>query len=139
MQLIRGNSLRIDKLEETDSATYTCRICNSNQENSNSVTNNTRLDISNSDRDECDERSGVLKVLVAPRFLKRPLSINATLKSDVEFECNVYGVPKPAIQWFKNGEPIYPSEYFQFNSNQGSLKILGSNLNSFWVYFFLIR
>jgi neogenin len=53
------------------------------------------------------------------------MSINATLKSDVEFECMAYGVPKPQIQWFKNGEPIYPSGYFQFNSNQGSLKILG--------------
>ena len=29
------------------------------------------------------------------------------------------------IQWFKNGEPIYPSDYFQFNSNEGNLKILG--------------
>ena len=32
-------------------------------------------------------------------------------------------MPKPSIQWFKNGEPIYPSEYFQFSQN--NLKILG--------------
>ena len=79
MQLIRGSSLRIDKLEESDSATYTCRICNADQveEQSSELTsltnkktsdydskfNNTRLDISSLERDECDERSGVLKIL----------------------------------------------------------------------------
>ena len=78
MQLIRGSSLRIDKLEESDSATYTCRICNADQEEeqSSEITslnkkssdydsrfNNTRLDISSLERDECDERSGVLKIL----------------------------------------------------------------------------
>lgn len=48
-----------------------------------------------------------------------------TLKSDAELECSAYGVPTPTIQWFKNGEPIYPSEYFQLNSHTGSLRILG--------------
>ena len=60
-----------------------------------------------------------------PRFIKRPANLNVTLKSDAELECSAYGVPTPTIQWFKNGEPIYPSDYFQFNSNQGNLKILG--------------
>ena len=83
MQLIRGSSLRIEKLEESDSATYTCRICNANQEEESSELvglnrkasddetkyNNTRLDISSSERDECDERSGVLKVLGNQRLL----------------------------------------------------------------------
>ena len=34
-------------------------------------------------------------------------------------------MPPPTIQWFKNGEPIYPSDYFQFDSHEGNLKILG--------------
>ena len=51
--------------------------------------------------------------------------MNVTLKSDAELECSAYGVPSPIIQWFKNGEPIYPSDYFQFNANEGNLKILG--------------
>jgi hypothetical protein len=57
--------------------------------------------------------------------MKRPSNLNVTLKSDAELECSAYGVPSPIIQWFKNGEPIYPSDYFQFNSNEGNLKILG--------------
>lgn len=65
-------------------------------------------------------------VKVPPRFIKQPTPIlNVSLKSDAELECTAYGVPSPTIQWFKNGEPIYPSEYFQLGPNQGSLKILG--------------
>lgn len=51
--------------------------------------------------------------------------LNVTVKSDVELECSAYGIPSPTIQWFKNGEPIYQSEYFQLNPHTGSLKILG--------------
>ena len=129
--MVQGVNLRIHKLKESDSGTYTCRICNSNQkallldkdfiyDNKNSDSS----DLSN-DREECDERSSSLKVLVTPRFIKRPANLNVTLKSDAELECSAYGVPPPTIQWFKNGEPIYPSDYFQFNANEGNLKILG--------------
>lgn len=63
---------------------------------------------------------------VPPRFLRQPASVlNVSLKSDAELECSAYGVPNPTIQWFKNGEPIYPSEYFQLNAHTGSLRILG--------------
>ncbi len=48
-----------------------------------------------------------------------------TLKSSAELECSAYGVPSPTIQWFKNGEPIYPSDYFQFSPNHGDMKIMG--------------
>lgn len=51
--------------------------------------------------------------------------MNATQSSDIEFECSAAGIPYPTIQWFKNGEPIYPSEYFQFDAKQGNLKIRG--------------
>ena len=108
VQIVQGVSLRIESVLESDSGSYTCRIC------SNHPLGN-----------QCDERSGFLKVLVAPRFIKKPSNLNVTLKSDAEFECSAYGVPHPSIQWYKNGEPIYPSEYFQFDSNQGNLKILG--------------
>jgi hypothetical protein len=111
MQLVQGKNLRIEKLHETDSGTYTCRICTSagNPEGN----------------EECDDRSGTLQVLMEPRFLKRPQSVNATIKSDVELECVASGIPAPNIEWFKNGEPIYPSDYFQFGPNRRSLRILG--------------
>ena len=64
-------------------------------------------------------------VSVSPRFTKRPSNLNVSLKSDAELECAAYGIPTPTIQWFKNGEPIYASDYFQFTPNQGNLKILG--------------
>lgn len=105
-QLVQGNNLKIIRVKEKDSGSYTCRVCSYNKEN-------------------CNERSGTLKVLVSPHFLKRPSNVNATLKSNVEFECNAYGIPRPKIQWFKNGEPIYPSNYFVFDSKKGNLKILG--------------
>lgn len=64
--------------------------------------------------------------LVPPRFVRQPpATMNVSLKSDAELECSAYGVPTPTIQWFKNGEPIYPSEYFQLNAHTGSLRILG--------------
>ncbi|RNA29665.1 neogenin isoform X5 [Brachionus plicatilis] len=108
VRIVHGVSLRIEKVLESDAGSYTCRICGHHA-----------LD------HECDERSALLKVLVAPRFVKEPANLNASLKSDAELECSAYGVPHPTIQWYKNGEPIYPSDYFQFNSNQGNLKILG--------------
>jgi hypothetical protein len=139
-KLVQGVNLKIEKLKDTDAGTYTCRICNWNRD-INSIKYNIEMDNDQSglydyknldssdlntfERDECDERSSVLKVLVSPRFLKRPFNLNVTLKSDAELECSAYGIPTPTIQWFKNGEPIYPSEYFQFNPNQGNLKILG--------------
>lgn len=68
----------------------------------------------------------LVSFLVPPRFVRQPVPLlNVSLKSDAELECSAYGVPMPTIQWFKNGEPIYPSEYFQVNAHTGSLKILG--------------
>jgi hypothetical protein len=123
LELIQGNSLEIKNIKEQDAGTYTCRICGSlyHQNYVDQKFNSNHQE----HREECDERSGVLKVLVSPRFIKQPKNINATLRTDVLLECSAYGVPQPEIQWFKNGEPMYASEYFQFNSKQGDLKILG--------------
>ena len=128
-QLVQGVNLRIQKAHESDTGTYTCRICSSDRDESTYQNSNSEATSSSTAElalsDECDERSALVKVLVSPRFLKQPANLNVTLKTDAELECSAYGIPTPTIQWFKNGEPIYPSEYFQFSPNQGNLKILG--------------
>jgi hypothetical protein len=131
IKLVQGVNLRLERLRESDAGTYTCRICNSNQKSLPmdkdffyDNAKNANL-YQNEHREQCDERSASLRVLVAPRFIKRPSNLNVTLKSDAELECSAYGRPHPTIQWFKNGEPIYPSDYFQFNAQEGNLKILG--------------
>lgn len=70
--MVQGYGLKINKVAETDTGTYTCRICNSiggelgrktasypySYDHETADTLN-----SNAERDECDERSGFLKVL----------------------------------------------------------------------------
>ncbi len=48
-----------------------------------------------------------------PRFKKEPRNLFAHENADVEFECDVYGVPQPTIKWMKDGDPLIPSDYFQ--------------------------
>ncbi len=50
---------------------------------------------------------------VGPRFLRMPQNVVTVEKGDVEFECEVYSVPPATIQWYKNGDLIIESEYFQ--------------------------
>ncbi|XP_046562844.1 LOW QUALITY PROTEIN: neogenin-like [Haliotis rubra] len=66
----------------------------------------------------------MLAVLVPPRFVKRPANVFAHTNSDVKFECNIYGVPNPTITWLKNGDVLFPSDYFQIVDGK-DLKILG--------------
>ena len=61
---------------------------------------------------------------VAPRFLRRPKSVVKQVNADVEFECEVDGIPKPRITWLHNGDVITPTSYFQIIDGH-NLKILG--------------
>jgi hypothetical protein len=47
-----------------------------------------------------------------------------SINSDVEFECEVDGIPKPRITWLHNGDVITPTNYFQIIDGH-NLKILG--------------
>ena len=53
------------------------------------------------------------KQKVRPTFVKEPLDERARVTNDVELACEVRGVPTPAVQWYKNGELLVESEYFQ--------------------------
>ncbi len=46
------------------------------------------------------------------------------VNSDVEFECEVDGIPRPRITWLHNGDVITPTNYFQITGGH-NLKILG--------------
>lgn len=51
---------------------------------------------------------------MAPRFVKKPVSKIATVKSDIELECEVYAKPEPKVIWLKNGDIISPNnDYLQ--------------------------
>ena len=54
-----------------------------------------------------------LTVMVAPGFKKKPVSFVSYEKDDILFDCEVTGRPEPVVQWFKNGDLIIQSEYFQ--------------------------
>ena len=54
-----------------------------------------------------------LSVTSAPVILKRPESHVSYEKDDILFDCEVSGRPEPEVRWFKNGDLIIQSEYFQ--------------------------
>jgi hypothetical protein len=43
---------------------------------------------------------------------------------DAELECDVAGSPKPIVTWFKNGDMVINSDYFQIIEGR-NLRILG--------------
>ena len=85
-------SLTIGRVELADEGGYQCRAENS--------------------EDSVD--AGIeLAVLVAPTLTKAPKSQVSYEKDDVLFECSVHGRPEPSVKWYKNGDLIIQSEYFQ--------------------------
>lgn len=59
---------------------------------------------------------------VPPKFVKKPEDKVASERQDLEFECEIYGKPEPKIAWFKNGERITLSEYWQIVNGYVYLK-----------------
>ncbi|XP_059093555.1 neogenin-like isoform X2 [Tigriopus californicus] len=100
---IGSGSLQIKNVQVNDKGTYQCRAENS--------------------EDSVDAGS-ILEVRVKPRFIRTPQSTAAVVKDDIELECEVYGVPNPVVQWYKKGDLIIESEYFQIVRGS-NLKILG--------------
>lgn len=101
--IIGGGSLRIRDLVLGDRGTYQCRALNS-------------LD--------SEDASAQLDVLVAPVINRAPVNRVSRVKGDIEFECGAEGNPRPAVQWYKNGDLIIESDYFKVVRGS-NLRILG--------------
>ncbi|CAH1125665.1 unnamed protein product [Ceutorhynchus assimilis] len=97
------SSLRITRIQEQDGGTYQCRAEN---------------------REDSLDASALVQIQVPPRFLKKPQDRTEYSTKDTELECDVYGVPEPRVQWFKNGELVKYSEYYKL-VNGNNLKIMG--------------
>ncbi|XP_059487639.1 protogenin-like [Neocloeon triangulifer] len=48
-----------------------------------------------------------VSVLVAPRIKTPPQSLMYPIAKTVKFECEIDGVPKPNVTWYKNGELLH--------------------------------
>merc|ERR1719242_2879105 len=72
-------------------------------------------------------------VNLAPSLVKMPVNHVSYEKDDVLFDCQVNGRPEPEVKWYKNGDLIIQSEYFQIVRGT-SLKILGLVTSDAGVY-----
>ncbi|XP_070178153.1 neogenin-like isoform X2 [Littorina saxatilis] len=101
---LRGaGTLHIKDVRRKDAGTYTCRAKN---------------------KGDTIDTDATLTVLVPPEFKKKPTNIFAHPNSDVMLECEAEGRPVPETTWYKNGDRLYPSDYFQLVAGS-NLKILG--------------
>ena len=92
-----SGSLSIRRVEVGDEGGYQCRAENT--------------------EDSLD--SGLeLSVTSAPAIIKKPTSHVSYEKDDVLFDCEVTGRPEPEVRWYKNGDLIIQSEYFQVNHHR---------------------
>ena len=87
-----SGSLTINNVRVEDEGGYQCRAENT----------------------EDSQDSGVqLRVEVAPSLVKAPANHLSYEKDDILFDCQVSGRPEPEVKWYKNGDLIIQSEYFQ--------------------------
>ena len=85
-------SLQIRDVHVGDEGTYQCRAENT---------------------EDSIDAAAVLDVQVSPKFNRKPENTLALEKEDVTLECSVYGRPQVTVQWYKNGDLIVESDYFQ--------------------------
>ncbi|XP_022661897.1 neogenin-like isoform X2 [Varroa destructor] len=111
-RLVGVGSLQIESVQSQDAGSYMCRAEN---------------------REDSLDASATLTVLVPPTFRAKPTPQAVREKEDALFECDVFGVPEPKVQWFKNGESVLITGYFQL-VNGHNLRILGSVHNDRGVY-----
>ena len=60
----------------------------------------------NSTNSSIERQIVMLKVIVPPKFLKKPLNQICPNGRTARFDCQAYGFPQPQIYWLKNSENI---------------------------------
>ena len=78
------------------------------------------------------DAAALLEVRVRPRFVRRPRDVTADAKGDIELQCEVYAVPEATVQWYKNGDLIIESDYFQVVKSD-------NGFDDAWFFFYFIR
>ena len=53
-----------------------------------------------------------------PYWIEAPNNTNAADSERVRFKCKADGIPKPKLQWFKNGEPFTPNDRVRVNDDE---------------------
>lgn len=59
------------------------------------------------------DSAAYVDVQMKPRFSEKPSPTLAVERSDVELACEAFGMPEPTVQWYKNGDLLIESDYFQ--------------------------
>ncbi|XP_042907153.1 neogenin isoform X2 [Parasteatoda tepidariorum] len=111
-RIVGSGSLNLENVAEEDAGTYMCRAENA---------------------EDSIDASSTITVIVPPYFLTKPQNQAVYEKEDVTFKCSVYGRPLPIVRWFKDGDLIVPSEYFQI-VNGYNLRILGAVKSDSGIY-----
>lgn len=92
--IFEGNTLSIEKAEESDTGMYTCLA----QNVIGSAEANTEIRVKNhGDR--------------VPRIIIKPFDIDVPQFSSIEIPCKSDGEPLPLIQWLKNNEPLRANDH----------------------------
>uniref|UniRef100_A0A674IMN9 Hemicentin-1 n=1 Tax=Terrapene triunguis TaxID=2587831 RepID=A0A674IMN9_9SAUR len=86
-----GSKLQISRSQISDSGNYTCIASNVEGK---------------------AQKSYILSIQVPPNIVgsEMPSEVSALLGESIQLVCNAKGIPRPAIQWLKDGNPVTSNE-----------------------------
>ncbi|XP_075792870.1 hemicentin-1 isoform X2 [Pelodiscus sinensis] len=86
-----GNKLQIARSQHSDSGNYTCIASNVEGK---------------------AQKSYILSIQVPPNIVgsEMPSEVSVLLGENIQLVCNANGIPKPAVQWLKDGNPVTSNE-----------------------------
>ncbi|KAM4662543.1 hemicentin-2 [Discoglossus pictus] len=109
--LASGQSLRFHRIRKEDSGSFTCRAVNRAGE---------------------AHRTFSVMVFVPPTIYGAGSvqEVTSTDGSEVELECRTSGMPRPQVEWTKDGQPLFPGDsHIQLLDGGHVLRINGSHLS----------